>query len=434
MIGASYAFFRQFFPLPWALLGSAVLGLNHSFLMISRMAMRENTPVLVEVVALSLLLLGLRKQNRFATFAGGAVAGLGYYVHFPGRMIFPLWLVFLVVLAVAYRGELGLDRILRTGAVAAAAFALVVTPYLIAFQKAPAILKQHQREALLLTSDGRKLQQHWVFAHSIWGGIERNIHNGLTAFNTDHSDYSSIYPNYGHGIVDPLTGALLWLGALVVFVRAVRRRGPPWALFPLAAFLVLYLAYAFLVGQTPDYPRMLIVLPLVACLVVEAVRGVASLAARIPVPRPQLTAALPIGLAALVAIGIWNGRIGWDFIDAGRITGDDIGDTGRYVQRHSGNPREHFYVAADENAFKYYSWGFPSIWEDRIRIFAADDSQVGGVIAPTALAKFTATPPFTIFTRRDLWSRVRKRFESRYPSARVDPITPDGWLLAVDVP
>ncbi|HEY4347259.1 MAG TPA: glycosyltransferase family 39 protein, partial [Gaiellaceae bacterium] len=113
VIGASYAFFRQFFTLPWALLGSAVLGLNHSFLMISRMAMRENTPVLVEVVALTLLLVGLRKRNAFATFAGGAVAGLGYYVHFPGRMVFPLWLAFLVVLAIAYRDEVELGRTLR---------------------------------------------------------------------------------------------------------------------------------------------------------------------------------------------------------------------------------------------------------------------------------------------------------------------------------
>jgi hypothetical protein len=433
VIGTSYAFFRQLFSLPWALLGSAVLGLDHSFLMISRMAMRENTPVLIEVVALALLLLGLRTQNRFATFAGGAVAGLGYYVHFPGRMIFPLWIAFLVVLVAACRGELGLDRILRTGAVAVAAFALVATPYLIAYQKAPASLKQHQREALLLTSDGRRLQQHWVFANSVWAGYTRNVHNGLTAFNTDHSDQSSIYPNFGHGIVDPLTGVLLWVGALVVLVEAIRRRGPPWALFPLVAFVVLWLAYTFLVGQTPDYPRMLIVLPLVACLVVEAVRGLASLATRIPVPRPQLTAALPLGLAALLAIGIWNSRIGWDFIDAGRTTGDDIGDTGRYVQRHSGNPKERFFVAADEHAFKYYAWGYPSIWEERIRIFAADDSQVGGVIAPRALATFTATPPFTIFTRRDLWGQVRRRFEGRYPSARANPITADGWLLAIDV-
>ena len=80
-------------------------------------------------------------------------------------------------------------------------------------------------------------------------------------FNTDRVDHAYIYPNFGHGIVDPLTGALLWFGALVVLVAAVRHRGNPLALFPLVGFLVLWLAFAFLVGQAPDYPRMLVILP-----------------------------------------------------------------------------------------------------------------------------------------------------------------------------
>jgi hypothetical protein len=433
IIGASYAFFRQFFPLPWALLGSAVLGLNHAFLMISRMAMRENTPVLVEVVALALLLVGLRKRNAFATFAGGAVAGLGYYVHFPGRMVFPLWLAFLVVLAIAYRDELELRRTLTHGAVAVAAFALVAAPYLIAYQKAPSILKHHQREALLLTSDGRKLQQQWVFASTAWGGIERNIVDGLTAFNTDRSDHAYIYPNIGHGIVDPITGALLWLGVLVVLVRSVRRRGPPWLGFPLLSFLVLWLAYAFLVGQAPDYPRMLIVLPFVACLVVEAVRFLAAVVASLAaVPRRRLATLIPV-TAILLAIGAWNGFIGWDFIDKGRATGDDIGSTGRYVQRYSGNPNERFYLVTDASVWPYYTWGWQEIWEDRLRIFAANDAQIGGVINPSTLGQFSPSPPFVVFMRSDLWNRESAEFTARYPQAHMDKITPDGRLIAVDV-
>ena len=42
-------------------------------------------------------------------------------------------------------------------------------------------------------------------------------------------DHAWIYLDYGHGIVDPLTGRLLWIGALVVLVRrraqARARRG-----------------------------------------------------------------------------------------------------------------------------------------------------------------------------------------------------------------
>jgi 4-amino-4-deoxy-L-arabinose transferase-like glycosyltransferase len=429
-IGISYAFFRQLLSIPWALTASAVLGLNHAFLMISRMAMRENTPVLVEVAAFALLLFGLRERHRFATFAGGALAGIGFYVHFPGRMIFPVWLAFLVVLAVFYRRRV---PVWRLGAVATAAFVLVAAPYVVAYLKAPADLTHHQREALLLTRDGRDLQKRWVSANSTWGGIEKNIVWGLTAFNNDHVDEAFIYPNFGHGIVDPLTGALLWLGALTVLLRAIFRRGPPWSLFPLVGFLVLWLEFAFLVGQAPDYPRMLLILPFVAYLVTEAIRVLAGLVWLVAIPR--LPRAVPIAAAAvaLLAIGTWNGFIGWDFIHAGQYYGDDIGGTGRFVQSHSGIPGERFYISADDGSLNYYVWGTPDIWRQRLQMFTRDDTQVGGVIDPHQLPQFTANPPFVIFMRSELWNRVKDDFEQRYRNIGVHRITPDGLHLAVGV-
>jgi dolichyl-phosphate-mannose-protein mannosyltransferase len=434
MIAVSYALFRQLLPRGWALLGSAVLGLNHSLLMMSRMAMKENLPALVEVSAMALLLLGLRKQNRFATFLGGAVAGLGVYVHYSGRLVFPLWIAFLAILAIAYRDELGLRRLAGVGAVSAAAFALVATPYAIAYEKAPPELKAYTQDANLLSAKGRKFQQGWVFAHSVWGGYKRNVVNGLTAFNMGRSDHAWQYLDTGHGIVDPLTGALLWVGALAVLLRAVRRRGPPWALLPLVSFLSLYLMYAFVIGQAPDYSRMLIILPFVAYLVAEAVRALSELAGSVVVTsRRHLAPALVVPAAAVLAIGAWNGFIGWDYIDKGQATGDDIGGTGRYVTKHSRNPAEHFYLAADQNQWKYFVWGWPSMWEDRLRMFAANDGQVAGVIAPTTVGQFTASPPFVLFMRADLWSNQQQAFLQRYPQARTDRITPDGRLIAVDV-
>jgi hypothetical protein len=434
IIGVSYAFFRQLLSLPWAVFASAVLGVNHAFLMISRMAMRENTPVLVEVAALALLLFGLRRNHLFSTFCGGVLAGIGYYVHFPGRMVFPVWLVFLAVLAVAYRRSLPLRRTATLGAIATVGFVLVAAPYVVAYLKAPADLKHHQREALLLTHDGRVLQQHWVFADSEWGGIKKNIDYGLTAFNTDRVDHAYIYPNYGHGIVDPLTGVLLWLGAATVLVRAVRRRGSPWSLFPLVGFLVLWLVFAFIVGQAPDYPRMLVILPFVAYLVTEGVRLLAAIAGRLAPSRARLATAPAIAVGAVAAIGVWNGFIGWDFIDWGRATGDDIGSTGRFVQKHSDIPGERFYLAADQGAGRYYVWGTPDMWQERLRIFAARDSQIGGVVDPNTLDQFAATPPFVIFMRPQLWSGVKSDFERRYGHVRVHQVTPDGSHLAIGVP
>src|SRR2546422_8322209 len=48
---------------PYTTLFRSLLGLSHSFLMISRLAMRENTSVLMEVTAFALLLRGLRRSE-----------------------------------------------------------------------------------------------------------------------------------------------------------------------------------------------------------------------------------------------------------------------------------------------------------------------------------------------------------------------------------
>jgi hypothetical protein len=171
-----------------------------------------------------------------------------------------------------------------------------------------------------------------------------------------------------------------------------------------------------------------VILPFVAYLVTVALRFLTARAERLHVAAPAALA-----VAALLAIGSWNGVIGWDFVHSGRFYGDDIGGTGRYVQRHDAPPNERFYVAADQGQWNYYVWGTPSIWQERIRIFARSDAQVGGVIAPRQLGRFSASPPFVVFMQSGLWSQARTRFRLRYPQARTDEITPDGRLVAVRV-
>ena len=61
-IAACYALFRQLLPRGWALFATASSRREPLVFMISRLAMRENTAVLVEVVAFALLLWGLRQR------------------------------------------------------------------------------------------------------------------------------------------------------------------------------------------------------------------------------------------------------------------------------------------------------------------------------------------------------------------------------------
>ena len=55
------------------------------------------------------------------------------------------------------------------------------------------------------------------------------------------------------------------------------------------------------------------------------------------------------------------------------------------------------------------------------------------MIAPTTVGQFSAAPPFVMFMRADLWSNQQQAFLQRYPQARMDRITPDGRLIAVNV-
>src|SRR5262249_32255895 len=160
-------------------------------------------------------------------------------------------------------------------------------------------------------------------ASSVGAGIEKNIVYGLGTFNANVRDHGWEYLDIGHGIVDPLTGVLLWLGVGTVIVQLIRRRGPPWPLLLVAGFLVLCLAFTFLVNEAPHYTRLLVTLPLVAGLAAVGVRTVATVVGG-AVLRPGPGSVASVATAAVVALGAWNGVIAWDYIRMGRAQGDDV--------------------------------------------------------------------------------------------------------------
>ena len=437
-IAAAYALFRQLQPRVWAAFAACVLGLSHSFLMISRMAMRENTAVLLEVVALALLIRGLRHGHRLSSFLGGVAAGLGFYVYYPARFTIVVWAVFLVGLAVLARPAYSLGRLRRAALATALGFVLVATPILVAEQRAPASQVALQREALLIYPEAREKQREWLFASSQREAIAKNVLWGLSAFNNRVVDHSWIYVNEGHGFVDPLTGILLWVGAAAVLVAYVRRRGDPWLLFALMAFAILWLSFALLVNKAPNYTRLLVTLPFVALLATAAVRLLAEHATRLAgrsAPRRGRIAGAAVAAAVLVLVAGANLTIARDYVDAGIERGDLIGDTGRYIESHRDAPGQRFYIATDDTErYRYYDWGFPGIWEERLAVFAGDPARVGAVIKPAALARFAAAPPFALFLRRELWAEHEARLTERYETVWTRAVSRDASRIVVEVP
>lgn len=434
-IGASYLLFRQLLPRGWAVFAACVLGLSHAFFMISRLAMRENTAVLLEVLAFALLLWGLRNDHMLSTFLGGFVAGLGFYVYFPARATFPVWVMFLIALGVFFRSEFPRRRIVRAGLIATAGFLLMAAPVVIAEGKltdtAGAL---PQKETLMIYPEARELQKDWVFESSIAAGWWKNISWGLTAFNNKIVDHGFIYENKGHGFVDPLTGIFLWVGVLAVGIRLFRRRGDPGELFALCSFVVLWLSFAFLINKAPNYTRLLITLPFVAYFVTEATRFLAGRAQLFAEDwRPQWAARARKGFVAvtIAAVAVLNLAIAWDFIQEGRKNGEAIGSTGRYIESHRDVPGKMFYLAADDASYKYYTFG--NSFPERLTMFARD-GQVGQQIAPTSLSAFKAQPPFAIFMTRALWTSVERDLRASYPNAQLRDVMPDGSRVVLEVP
>ena len=186
--------------------------------MISRLAMRENTSVLVLVVALSCSLWGLRHSHELAIFLGGFVAGLGFYVYYPARVVFPIWIVFLLGLGLLYRKRFSAQEAAdrrrdHDGGLRARGDA----DHLRASRRSrrPSTTAQGRRP-LHLQGRARGAEDLGLRATASSAGWVKNVKFGLGTFNNKVVDHSWIYPNYGHGFVDPLTGIVLWVGVALV--------------------------------------------------------------------------------------------------------------------------------------------------------------------------------------------------------------------------
>jgi Dolichyl-phosphate-mannose-protein mannosyltransferase len=426
-IAACYVLFRLLLPRNWAFLGAVLVGVNHSMFMISRLAMRENTAVFILVLALILLVWGFQHSQELAIFLGGFVAGLGFYVYYPARVAFPIWIVFLLGLGLLYKKRFPARRLLLVGAITTAGFALAATPIIYSESTIPSTTHSGQDDSLFIYHDARVEQQQWVFAQSEFDGWVKNIKFGLGTFNSKVVDHSWIYPNYGHGFLDPLMGIVLWVGVAVVGLALIRRRrDDEGALLMLGGFLVLWLSFAFLVNKAPNYTRLLIALPFVAYLVVEALRWATN---RWRSVRYAPQAIVGVFVVAVVALNVSAAR---DYVQLGRKDGDPIGSTGRYAHAHQNVPGQKFYVVSSETQ-PYYVWGNLGPGNDRLARFTKPNL-VQSPIDPTTLKDFRGVPPFALFMRREVWQPLAAQLAELYPRGQIRNVTPDGARVVLVVP
>lgn len=433
----SYVLFRFKLSRPWAFAAAAVLGTSHSLLMISRMAMRENTALLIEIAALGLLYYGLIHRSHRWTFIGGAIAGLSFYSYFPSRITLVVWMLFVALYTLCIATKHNRSYVLKFGLISLLGFAMVASPYAIASSKNFQSANTHPKQQILLYPEAREVQRVWVSEDSPRDGYKRNIRNGLTVFNNQIHDNGYIYPNFGNGFTDPVSGVLVWLGVLIVIWRlALRRTRQPFDLLMVTGLIVIWLTLALIINKAPNYTRMLVILPFMAYLVTIGMQSISTFLGQnsrhIHKPLGKYVPVFIGVIGILTVIGL-NLFMAQDFIKQGQDKGDNIGSTARYIQNRAYEPNYAFYLAASDS-FPYYNWGKPgSEWQPWMKFFA-QPAQTVQVIAPDNVIRLNSSRrPLTIFMNNQVWLQQKTQLTALYPNLIKHRITSDGQLLAIEI-
>ena len=421
IVASSYLFFRSFWGYFYSLLAALILGFNHSLMTISRMAMRDNTGLLFEVMSLAFLLHGLRKKSKLLSFIGGVFGGLSFYAYHPGRLTYFLWIAFIGSAFCFFRNKVNLKNYRSVILSSLLAFILTILPITVKTNSSSQEYTGYAKEQITLFKEGRELQQSWSGADTSTSAVKANILSGLGMFNSQVSDRGYVYPNDGHGFVDPVSGMLIWVGLSIIFVSWVRGKRKPGDLFGAEGFLIIWLLFTFFLTKNPNYTRLLIILPFTTYLVVTAIRKISH------------RFAWPSDIALLVTLAIVSSNliIFSDFALEGLSTGNDVGGTARIVESKKNIPEYNFYLVSDEQ-YPYYSWGDKSQWQSWISFFTTENQRTT-IVSPEEFSIESVEIPATIFLNKSLWNMYQASLNSEYSNPLVTELKLDGSLLAVEI-
>ncbi|MEO5797906.1 MAG: glycosyltransferase family 39 protein [Gemmatimonadales bacterium] len=430
----AYGLFRQFTTPLRAATFALILGANHSLIGISRMAMRDNTGLFLELLALLFLVHGFVRRSSGWLFFGGAAAGLTFYTYFPSRITLVIWGATLGAIWLLRPSRDCFRRVVVAGLVSLAGWAVVAAPVLIASNKHQSEAYGYQRQQFLFYPEGRLLEQQWTGTPTPAAAWKANIRQGLGTFNGKTQDQGYIYPNFGHAFTDRISGVLLWIGVVVAFGALWRRRNDALPeVLALTGFCSLYLAFAFLITKAPNYTRLLVILPFVAWLAGSGLwwlaEWISQRVRRESPARSRLAGTLAVvGVAAILVVNV---RIFNEFAARGVAEGNDVGSTGRLVAARRGVTGQTWILAADKR-LPYYSWGEQWQWQSWVAFFA-DSAQKVTVVSPDSLDRVALPSRFTLLLSRSAWAEQEMRLRTMHRVGAVVPVIPSGKLLAVDI-
>lgn len=439
IIAVGYGLFRLSAPRPVAFGAALIVGVNHSLWMLSRMALWDNSALLIELVALAILVQALRARSPSLAFIGGVVAGLGFYFYIPARVAIAIWALLVTCLGVFFRRKIEIKPLIALVAASATGCILIATPLIMTNTRINDTYTSAYR--LMITAEGLEHQRlHAVGSLgdeslSTLDAYFVNVKNGLTAFNNREWDNGGMYRNPHAGFSDPLTGTLVWIGLITVMLGWRRGNLPRFGdLLAVLSFSSLLLVLAFVINQAPNFARMLILLPFAAYLAAKGLDWISSAAGRLAESRldfkPDLIKASLFAVGILV-IGFWNFNIVGDYIQFTWEEGDVRGATARYILARSDEPEFEFVVVAN-GEYPYYDWGEPDVWLDWAGFFADPDHKVS-VSDPVEFRQADVAPPFVAFMSAEFFELAGQDLYEKYPSLSIQEMVPDGSVIAMEV-
>jgi hypothetical protein len=429
-----------------ATVGTYLVGVNHSFIMISRMALRNHSSVITESLSLALFAKGWLSDCPFLTFAGGIFAGLAYFAYYPSRIAIILWTAFLVA-GTIFR-FLPAKKALKLGSIAIAGWLVLVVPHAVAMQFDSDRLKAHfefTKNITILTAEGRTTAAQRQNAGNADQSVLTNIREGLTAFNSFTTDRSGIYCNPGFGFLDPVTGAMMWLGVLVAFVNRSRFQ----CAFALFYCGILWMMYSFVLNKAPDYTRMAILLPFIGWFTAMGLLAISRAIARLrQISAPAAAARVRIWTFAVALSLITGINLAYACVFAVRSFNEvynleqkGVGETARFIESHPETGRR-FYLISDYGHM-YYTWCEPKYWYAWLAAFiphGRDFGPKGQSVAVLAASEFKPElfdlPGATAFMHKRTWQQLSARFSAqltgRFRELRVHQLSKDGNLVAIE--
>lgn len=439
---ALYLFYRSCCQRLVAVSAASVAGFNHALIGLSRIGIRGNIDVLIEVVAYSVLIRAAKLRCQFSAFLGGAVAGGAYYFYYPARSTIIVW-VLVNVLVAAKLDKSQRRMVAQLYAISFLAFSMTALPEMIASaERADPYMKQQ----LLFTKEGMAQQMDRESTNNPAIAYLHNVTNSLTAFNSAKGDHWGNYWNPGYGIVEPITGLLLWIGLLGLVRFRKKENEVNWvAAVSLVGFSLLLFLYTFVIGTAPSYTRLILLLPFIGFL---AVNGALSLGKMIDFTLGKLhlsmasTSSLVVVILTLFCFAN-NLQSLSEWLTSGLRNGDRFGAAIRYVEARRHRPHYKFYIVTSRATASpdasFLTWktgtdceGLLSIIAPECEIHAIEPSTFCSEMEQGLLGGKPFAPPLSVFVTRSI-TPCLEDFVRAHPQLKMHPMLPNYEYEALEI-